>query len=175
MELDTGRRRFLELAGTGTALSLAGCSALQENTESQETTETTPAGESGGQEVVTAAVQADQKKLQQRQQEVRSEFESGNISRTEAQKQIQTAEQELRSNAISSFRQRVSSSSGLSIDGTVEQFGILQVSGSSSALIDALSFAEVNALLPEDVFQQAKAQAQAQQTGTGTATGTSSD
>lgn len=175
MELDTDRRRLLELAGTGTALSLAGCSALQgdagNGTETRDTTEnstdTTAEGTSDGEEKVAVAVQANQQELQQRQQEVRSELESGNISRSEAQQQVQSAQVELRSEAVTSFTQRVSSNSGLTVDDSVDQLGILLISGSATALIDTLSFDEVNGLLPRETFQQAKAQAQ-QQTGTST-------
>lgn len=170
MEFETDRRRFLELAGTGTALSLAGCSALQDDAASQTTT--TGTGESSeGSRRVAATLQPDQQKLQQRQQEIQSELSSGNVSRSEAQQQYQTAQQELLTQAVESFRQRADSTSNLRVVGAVEQFGIVLVAGAPGALIDSLSFSMVNALLPQKTFQQAKAQAQ-QGTGTGTESAT---
>ncbi|MDS0300357.1 hypothetical protein NDI76_16545 [Halogeometricum sp. S1BR25-6] len=167
MDFETDRRQFLELAGTGTALSLAGCSALQDDAAQQTTT--TGAGESGdGSRRVAVTVQPDQQKLQQRRQEIQSELSSGNVSRSEAQQQYQTAQQELLTQAVDSFRQRADSTSNLSVVGAVEQFGIILIAGAPAALIDSLSFETVNALLPQETFQQAKSQAQ-QGSGTGTA------
>ena len=149
MELDTGRRRFLEIAGTGAALSLVGCNAQQTDGE---TTGTTGSGAT-----VTVAVQPDQEQLQQREDEIRSQLESGNISQTEAQEQFRTAQSELRSAAVSSFEEQAAES-GLTIEDSIEQFSVLLVSGPATALIDALSFEMVNGLLPAETFQQAKDQ-----------------
>ncbi|RLM94691.1 hypothetical protein D3D02_01500 [Halobellus sp. Atlit-38R] len=150
MEFDTGRRRFLEIAGTGAALSLAGCNAQQTDGETTETT-----GSNGA--TVTVAVQPDQEQLQQREDEIRSQLESGNISQTEAQEQFRTAQSELRSAAVSSFEEQAAES-GLTIEDSIEQFSVLLVSGPATALIDALSFEMVNGLLPAETFQQAKDQ-----------------
>lgn len=171
MDFETDRRRFLELAGTGTALSLAGCSALQNDAASQTTT--TGTGEGGdGSRRVAVTVQPDQQKLQKRRREIQSELSSGNVSRSEAQQQYQTAQQNLLTEAVESFRQRADSTENLRVVGAVEQFGIVLVAGAPTALIDSLSFDVVNALLPQKTFQQAKSQVQ-QQNATGTANETS--
>ncbi|WP_256288159.1 hypothetical protein [Halobellus inordinatus] len=154
MEFDTGRRRFLEIAGTGAALSLAGCNAQQTDGETTGT-----AGSNGA--TVTVAVQPDQEQMQQREDEIRSQLESGNISQTEAQEQFRTAQSELRSAAVSSFEEQAAES-GLTIEDSIEQFSVLLVSGPATALIDALSFEMVNGLLPAETFQQAKDQATTQ-------------
>ncbi|MFC7166023.1 hypothetical protein [Halospeciosus flavus] len=149
-------------AGTGTAAALAGCSSMQNNTQP------TDDGESSGSEpTVTVAVNADQQKLRQRQQEISSEYKAGNITRSEARKQFQTAQQKLRAEAVNTFTARASSKSSLSIDNSIKQLGVLLVTGASAELINSLSFSEVNGLLPAQTFQQAKAQA-AQQTETTT-------
>ena len=161
MEFDSGRRRFLELTGTGTVLSLAGCSALQ-NQENGGTTADSGASD-GDRQRVAVSTPADQQKLRQRQQKIQSELSSGNISRSEAQKQYQTAQQELRSSAISSFRERAKSMQNLKVVDSIPQFGVLLVAGTPAALIQTLSFEPVNALLPKSTFQQAKTQLQKQQ------------
>lgn len=192
MDFTPNRRRILELAGTGTALSLAGCSALQnpsddstdpqgtpdaqETDDPQETTESrtddrgtsrdgteTPAdGSPGGDATVTVAVRADQQILQQRQQEIQSELEAGNISRSEAQQRARRLQFELNIQAAASFQQRASSMPGLTVEDSIGQFGVLLVSGSTAALIDSLGFAEVNALLEDATFQRVKSRAQQQ-------------
>lgn len=192
MDFTPNRRRILELAGTGTALSLAGCSALRgpsdnstepgepadtgaasasqqttgDRTDSRATTqdsiETGTDGSAGGDATVTVAVQADQQRLQQRQREIQSELEAGNISREEAQQQARQLQVEFRTQAVASFRERASSTPELSVEDSVGRFGVVLVSGSTTALIDSLAFAEVNALLEEATFQRVKSQAQQQ-------------
>lgn len=173
MEFDTDRRRFLELTGTGTALVFAGCNALQNNGENntensaENSTGTTPTSTAVEKATVTVAVQADQQKFQQRQQEIRSELQAGNISRAEAQQQFRSAQNELRSNAVASFTEQARSKSNLAIENSVDQLGVLLVSGPPAALINILSDGDASALLPEATFQQAKSQA-AQQNKTPT-------
>lgn len=169
---ETDRRRFLALAGTGTALSLAGCPGLQSDadpsaaqgtdTSTTRGTSTDPAAtqETPETETVAVAVQIDQQALRQRQQQIGSEVQAGNITRSEAQEQLQAAETDLRQQAIASFRERATSDESLTINDAVDQFGVLLISGSASSLIGTLSFSSVSALLPEQTFQQAKAQAQ---------------
>lgn len=169
MDFDTDRRGLLKLAGTGTAASLAGCGALQDQSQNDDPTGTGTAGADGsGQQRVAVSTPANQQALQQRQQEIQSALSSGNISQAEAQKRYRTAQSELRSAAVDSFRDRAESLSGLTIVDTIEQFGVLLVAGTPAALIRTLSFDSVNALLPEATFQQARTQAQAQQQGNAT-------
>lgn len=153
MEFDTGRRRFLELAGTGTAISLAGCSAVQDSLA--------PGSEepSDGETAVATAVSVDQQKMQQRQQEIRSELESGNITRKEAQKRFQTVQTKLRKEAVASFTKQVKSDSELTVRDSVDQFGVVLVAGPATGLIDLLSVADVQGLFPKATFQRAKQQA----------------
>lgn len=153
MDFDTGRRRFLEIAGAGTAVSLAGCSSLQNNVENGATP-----SEGDGTAAVTIAVQADQQKLEQHKQKIQSELQAGNISRRQAQQQFRRVQDKLRSDAVASVAERVNSNESLTIEDSIGRFGVLLVSGSADALIETLSFTAVNALLSEDTFQQAKDQ-----------------
>lgn len=149
---ETGRRRFLELAGTGTAFSLAGCSDLRSHGgEGAGSSEEGPA-------TVTVAVQPDQAALQQRRAEIRSKLQSGNMTRTEAQQAFQQAQTELRKEAMSAFRQRVKETSTLAIEDSVSELGAFLVTGSAAALIGTLSAKEVSAILPEAAFERARSQ-----------------
>lgn len=174
MKENPNRRRFLELAGTGTALTLAGCNGGSQTTTtieesptsadpSQQTTQTS--SPEPAKRDVAVAVQADQQELQKQQQQLQSELKAGNISRQEAAKQFQSVKDELRNKAVSSFRERVGSTSALSISDSVSQYGILLVSGSPTTLIDSLDYSEVSALLPIATFEQAKSQSQQQTPG----------
>ncbi|WP_049936257.1 hypothetical protein [Haloplanus natans] len=158
---DTGRRQFLQLAGTGTAASLAGCSALSNHQ-----------GEGGGgaePATVTLAVRPDRQSLQELQSEIQSQVQSGELDPQQAQAQFQRRRTELTRNAVDTFRNRTGNVS-VSVDNTVAQFGVLLVSGDPAALIETLAFEEVSGLFPAATFEQAQAQA-----GTGTAGGTGTE
>ena len=159
----TGRRRFMQLAGTGTALSIAGCNALQSGTET--TADGTDDGGNGSGDTVAVQVQPDQQELQQQQMEVQSQVQNGNLSRQEAQQEMQRIQEELTGEVATTFENRVSDESELTIDDSLDQFGVFLVSGSPSALIGTLSYEEVSVLLSEEDYNQAKSQLQ-QQPGT---------
>jgi hypothetical protein len=175
MDIDSTRRGFLTLAGTSTAMTLAGCPARQGDTtdtegegtlDSQATAEpgsdtgsdTTPADGAG--RTAALAVQPDQEELRQRQQQIRSDLQGGNITRQEAQQQAQQAQTDLRTQAISTVRERLRSETDLEVTDAVDEVGALLVSGPAPGLIDTLTFQEVSALLPEQTFQEVKTQSQ---------------
>ncbi|MFB6195264.1 MAG: hypothetical protein ABEI80_03770 [Haloplanus sp.] len=143
---DTGRRRFLQLAGTGTALSLAGCNA--------------PASHEGGGETatVTLAVQPDQQSLQELQSELRSKVQAGELSRMEAQAEFRSRRIQLTREAVDAFRNRTGNVS-ITVDDTVAEFGVLLVSGEPAALISVLSYDEVSGIFPASAFEEARNQA----------------
>jgi hypothetical protein len=149
---DTGRRRFLQLAGTGTAASMAGCSALSNHND----------GGAGGEETepatVTIAVQPDQQSLQELQSEIQSQVQSGELDRMQAQQTFQRRRAELTRSAVDTFRNRTGNVS-VTVDDTVARFGVMRVSGDPAALIETLSFEEVSGLFPTSAFEQAQAQA----------------
>lgn len=163
----TGRRRFLELAGTGTALSIAGCNALQTDTGTTADGSPDTSGETSDGKTATVQVQPDQEKLRQQQVEVRTQLQNGDLSRQEAQREMQRIQEELLTEVADSFESRISDESTLSIDDSIDQFGVFLVSGSPGTLIDSLSYEEVGAMYAQETFEQAKAQS-GQQSGTPT-------
>jgi hypothetical protein len=167
MEFESNRRRFLELAAPTTAAALAGCSSLtgsdSAQTETASTTDT--AAET---RTVGASVQLDQQALRERQAEIRSELQAGNVTRAEAQERFRRAQSELRAQAMASFRERVDAMPALSIEDTVDQFGLFLLVGPAAALIDTLSVDGIAGLLPAATFEEARSRAQSQ---TATATG----
>jgi hypothetical protein len=162
MEFESNRRRFLELAGPTTAAALAGCSALTgSNAESQ----STPTDASAETRRVALSVEPDQQALQERQREIRSALQDGNLTRTQAQQRFREAQTELLGEAMTSFRERARESASLTVEDSVRQFGILLLSGPPAALLDTLSIEGVAGLLPEATFEEAQSRVQ---TTTGT-------
>jgi len=145
----TDRRRFLQLAGAGAALSVAGCNALDDVTGSAN-----DGGNDGDGRTVTLAVQPDQQQLQQRQADIQAQVQEGELNRSEAQVEFRTAQQELTTAAVESFRDRLDDSP-LSVEDSVAELGVLQVAGPADALLDTLAYEEVAALLPEETFETA--------------------
>ena len=172
MSPNTNRRRFMQLAGTGTALSIAGCNALQSDgtpTDGTPTdgtaTEDGSDGQASGSATVTLQIQLGQEaqqQLQQQQIQIQSQVQSGDLSQSEAQQQIRSTQEELYGEAVSSFQSEVQGDSALTVEDSVESFGVLLVSGTPAALIDSLSMEAVSSLFAEATFEQARAQAQSQ-------------
>ncbi|MFB6301479.1 MAG: hypothetical protein ABEH78_01255 [Haloferacaceae archaeon] len=156
----TGRRRFLELAGTGTALSLAGCNGLQAP-RGTESGDGGVAGGAAGDDVatVTVAIQPNSEALQQRGAEIRSQLESGNMTRSEAQRAYQEAQTSLLNEAVATFEGRAGENDALDVEDTVTELGAVLVTGGTAALIGTLSAPEVQALLPRSAFEKARSRA----------------
>ncbi|WP_299269436.1 hypothetical protein [Halorientalis sp.] len=176
---NTNRRRFMQLAGTGTALSIAGCNALQsDGTPTADDTDDSSGGETSGSATVTLQIQLGQqaqRQLQQQQIQVQSQIQSGELSQSEGQSRIREASAELYGDAIDSFQSENDGDTELTVEDSVEAFGVILVSGTPEALIDSLSRDAVGSLFAESTFQQAQSQAQQQtQAPSGDTTGTPS-
>lgn len=160
MEFESTRRRFMQLAGTGATVSLAGCNALQgigsDGADSSSTVQTTEADDA----TVTVGIEPDQQQLQEVQQEIQSELQAGNITQAEAQEQYRTAQSDLIADAIENFEQRANSDFDLTIDDAVRDVGALLVSGPPADLVGTLSFDGVTGLFPVATFERVKSQSQ---------------
>lgn len=155
MELEPKRRRFLELAGTGLTLSLAGCSAPSPS-DGQAATD----GTVGQTATVTLALEIDQQALQDVQSRLTQELQNGTVNRSEAQEELYAAEADLLAEAAATFRDRIADREAISVADSAEQIGVLLLSGTPTALIETLTYPEVRGLFSEATFQQALAQVQ---------------
>lgn len=160
---DTARRRFIQIAGTGTALSFAGCSGA--STGGTKTTNQLQGSESGDgsngsgeRATVAAQVQPDQEVLQEKQAEIQSKVQEGELGQQEAQQKLQTAREDLIAEVAETFEGRVDETPTLSVEDSLDSFGVFLITGTPTDLINALSFEEVGGLLPEETFAQAKSQ-----------------
>ncbi|MGB9952461.1 hypothetical protein ACOZ4F_08675 [Haloarcula marismortui] len=167
MEFESTRRRFMQLAGTSATVSLAGCNALQGGTSDGMNTGTEPQNQSAGGEpaTVTVGVEPDQTQLRDRQQEIQSELQAGNLTQSEAQAEYRTAQENLAEDAISSFEERATSELGLTIDDSVSQAGALLVTGPPTGLIATLSVDSVTGLFPQSTFEQIRSQVRTETPG----------
>jgi len=152
MQFKSTRRRFIELAGVSATASLAGCESLQNLGAEEESTDVSTGTGGSATASVTVAIEPDQQQLQQRQQEIQSALQSGNITRIQAQQRFRSAQRELVSDAIDRFREQTSAD--LTVEDTVVQAGALLVSGPAIRLIDTLAFDTVSALLDASAFER---------------------
>lgn len=156
MDLHTNRRRFLQLAGTSAALSLAGCSAP--------TPDGTLADSDGnGAQIatVTVALEIDQEALQTAREDLVAKVQNGTLNQTEAQEELYATEAELLSDAAATFEERAGNSETLTIEETASEIGVLLVSGTPAQLIESIGHPEVRGLFSAETFEQALAQQQA--------------
>lgn len=153
MDLRSDRRRFLELAGAGATLTLAGCTApspgetLAESDEGPESMAT-----------VTVALEIDQEELASVREKLVTEIQNGTLNESAAQTQLYETEAELLSEAASTFEERTRSSESLSIEKQATEIGVLLVSGTPTALVQSISQPEVRGLFSADTYEQALAQ-----------------
>jgi len=167
MEFESTRRRFMQLAGTTATVSLAGCNALQGGTSDGTETGTGPQSQTQTAEpaTVTVGVEPDQEQLRERQQEIQSELQAGNLTQSEAQAEYRTAQESLIEEAISTFEERATSDLGLTIDDSVSEAGALLITGPPAGLIDTLSVESVTGLFPQATFEQIRSQVRTETPG----------
>ncbi|NLV13663.1 hypothetical protein [Haloarcula argentinensis] len=167
MEFESTRRRFMELAGTSATVSLAGCNALQGGDSDGTNTETGSQSQNADGEpaTVTVVVEPDQTQLRERQQEIQSELQAGNLTQSEAQAEYRTAQETLAEDAINSFEERATSELDLTVDDSVSQAGALLVTGPPAGLIDTLSIESVTGILSQTTFKQIRSQVRTETPG----------
>ena len=167
MEFESTRRRFMQLAGTSATVSLAGCNALQGGDSDGTETGTGPQNQTADAEpaTVTVGVEPDQAQLQERQQEIQSELQAGNITQSEAQAEYRTAQESLIEDAMAGVEERATSDLGLTIDDSVSEAGALLVTGPPAGLIETLSVDSVTGLFPQATFERIRSQVRTETPG----------
>ncbi|WP_191906100.1 MULTISPECIES: hypothetical protein [unclassified Haloarcula] len=167
MEFKSTRRRFMELAGTSATVSLAGCNALQGGDSDGTETGTGPQSHSADADsaTVTVVVEPDQTQLQERQQEIQSELQAGNLTQSEAQAEYRTAQENIAEDAINSFKERATADFGLTVDDSVPEASALLVTGPPAGLIDTLSVESVSGILSQATFEQILSQVRTETPG----------
>lgn len=154
MTPDPTRRRVLQFTGAGATASLAGCSGMLSENESDELqADREPDIEPS--EGVTAVVQPSQEELMGLQQEVRTEVEEGELSQQEAQAEMQERRGELYLSRAIELESAVADDDDLSVEAAIGEQGALLLTGSDEGLIGLLRGNEVDALLPGEDYEEA--------------------
>lgn len=154
---DASRRQVLGAAATGTALSVAGCSALDDSGDDAiEGNESVPqTDDSEG--IAAVAVDIDQR-IAEEQAEIQEQLENEEITQEEAQAALQAAEVDALEDAVAAVESYATDTDGFDVVDTIAQAGALLVDGDPAAAIDALNTDDVGALIPAAQFHQLQAQ-----------------
>jgi len=157
MQDRTPRRRFLQLAGTGAVVSVAGCSSLDQDTEDPENGSDDDGDdderEAGAEFVVTAAMDISDEDLMEAQQEIEQAVEDGELDEEEAQVRAQEMQVELIAEAVAAFESHVEGDDGLQVHEAAEEAGVVLLEGNAEALLGALTLDEVAGILDEEQFE----------------------
>ncbi|GAA0669767.1 hypothetical protein ACFQDG_15385 [Natronoarchaeum mannanilyticum] len=142
------RRKLLQSAGAGGTALLAGC------TEQLGLAQNSDEGGDGQREAGVVAM-VDQQALQQAQLEAQQAAQQDNVSQQEAQQDYRETQQELISEAISSLVDELESNTSATVEQEYSQFGAVRISGSASALIDALEIESSQSLVAAARLEEA--------------------
>ncbi|WP_247001181.1 hypothetical protein [Halosolutus gelatinilyticus] len=159
MTSDHHRRRFLQLAGTGAAASIAGCSRLRPASDDSDASNESDDGNGTVLDVgeepainpedgITAIVQPPQEELATIEQEVMAEVEEGKLDRQEAQKEMIDRQRKLVSERSVAFESKVAGDDDLSIEAGIAERGAFLLDGSDKRLLDTLRNGEADGLIP---------------------------
>ena len=141
------RRKLLQSAGAGGTALLAGCTEQLGLGQSSESSD-------GPREAGVVAM-IDQQALQQAQLEAQQQAQQDNVSQQQAQQDYQARQQEILSEAISSLVDDLESDTSATVEQEYTQFGAVRISGSASALIDALELESSQSLVAATQLEEA--------------------
>lgn len=147
---DASRRQVLGATVTGTALSLAGCSALDDDDA---------APDMNGSEGTATIVVDIEARIAEREAEIRQQVEDDELSEEEAQAELQASQVEAIENAIEAVESHAADTDRLNVVTTNSQAGALLVDGDPAAIIETLDSADVAALVSAAQFEQLQEQA----------------
>ncbi len=178
MEYAPNRRQFLGFAGTGAAVSVAGCSDLSSTTDDDadangdfedEDVEASDVSLTGS--MVTALLQPDPEELEARQmelqQEIQQQVEDGEIEEMEAQQVLQQESQEIQleliEEAVETFESEYADDESVTIEHALPEQGAFLLDAEADRLIEILNERAVSGLLPGEEFVTALEQQEEQE------------
>lgn len=146
MTADHHRRRFLQIAGTGAAASIAGCT--EASLLSQDDDES-------GDDRLTAVVDVPREEVE----ELYDQLEAGEIDQVEFQEEVQ----QLRSDAIEEFEEYVDDEDVTIDESSDEVEGLYLIDGDDGAILDALRDGTLTVLYGSEAYDLIIEQQQQQQ------------
>lgn len=174
MDAAPNRRRVLQATGVAGLASLAGCSQLRSQDDSPaDGNETEDTGDSNDTEYsnkeptidpedgIAAVVEPSeegQAELAALRQELGTKIQDDEISQQEAQAQLQQRQLELTIEAVTEFESYVADAEGLSVAGSIGEYGLILLEGDDGPLVATLEDDAVSALLPGGRFAEVQSQ-----------------
>lgn len=171
MDSFPSRRRVLQTTGALGAASLAGCSQLDSSDDPDGDDDDVDDFEDEGdadpdeepdidpEDGIAAIVEPDeeqQAELMAREQELMEEIEQEDISQEEAIAELEEMQTEMNEEAIGEFESYTDEIDGLTIEGRINEIGLLLVDGDDGAILDALKDGAVGGLFPGGEFEAAQ-------------------
>ncbi len=152
------RRRVLAATATGSALSLAGCAALDgdeedapEDVEPSADVDDEEVPEPEGEAAATVAVDIEAR-MAEREAEINEQVEEGEIDEEEAQMAFQEAQLEALEEATEAIESVVEGLDGLAVLDSIVEAGAILVDGDAIAIVGMLDEDDVAALLSAEEF-----------------------
>lgn len=151
------RRRFVQAAGTGAALSVTGYTTLDEHNqdEESESDRADEVSESG----IGLVVSPDDEELAELEQEIREQVEEGEISEMEAQMAFQERRAELVADTTEAFENELDEDDEIDVRDSIPEAGVLLVEGDAEALLALLDRDRVEALITAETYAEIEQQA----------------
>jgi TolA-binding protein len=157
METPVSRRTLLGAGSAAVALSVAGCSALDDSTDEKEPE---PKQVTFVAEIDDGEIETAQEEARATQQEAQRQLEEGEIDEEEyqqilqeAQRSVQQTQQDLLSGAIDDLESHAEETDGLTIAESAPESGVALGEGDGNVIIDALALDSVQAILDADEFE----------------------
>lgn len=159
MDSPFSRRALLGATGTALALSVAGCSALEGDSDPGDDDEAEPRRVAFLADIDDSEVQAAQEDARETQQEAQAQLQAGEIDEEdyqeileEARQSVQEIQRELLSAAIGDLESHVQDVSGLTIVESAPESGVALGEGEGDAIVAALALDSVRAILDESEY-----------------------
>ncbi|MFY4816496.1 hypothetical protein ACOJIV_28055, partial [Haloarcula sp. AONF1] len=137
---------------------LAGCSGPTGQSQAEGNEGTTPDGEA----TLTIQIRGDQEALTSFQEELQTELENGNITRTEAQEEYESKQQELITNATTTYKDSVADADAVAVNDVAPEVGLLRLTAPATTFVNGLEDGDLAAVLPNEYYDQYLQQQQIQ-------------
>lgn len=149
----TNRRRFLEGAGLGGTILLAGCAeqfGVGDDGQSE--------ADGDGLDGVAAIAEIDQQAMQKEQVEIQQQVANGELNQTEAQEAMIDVQETYVGEAVDALTGTIEDADGVEVGETYSSLGAVTVTGEPADVLGLLGSEDVRALVSAaDVEEQAQA------------------
>ncbi len=165
MDISVSRRTLLGAGSTALALSVAGCSVLEDRSDSDNGADDEEWRVTFVADIDDSEVRAAQEDARDTQQEAQAQLQEGEIDEEEyqeileeAQQSVRQLQQELLSAAIADLESHAEDVTGLTIDESDPESGVAIGEGDGDSIVAALALDSVQAILDESEYDAFRAE-----------------